>query len=202
MSSQICRAASRSARTLFAASRNSVLFSKGRAVAEASAASFRGRMSRLASVCQQKEARSTLRAWLSGALVLPAAVYMLQDQPAQAAGMERIFVLIKPDGMKGRRIAEIIAHFERQGFELVAIKLVLPKPTKDVCEKHYRQFSARGSYVDTLCKSLCSGPVLVMVWEGKSQTIVGDLAVLAKRNIIDRSTDSETAKSWIDLWFK
>ncbi|XP_031504802.1 nucleoside diphosphate kinase III, chloroplastic/mitochondrial-like isoform X2 [Nymphaea colorata] len=100
MSSQICRAASRSARTLLPASRNSVLFSQGRTVAAASAASFRGKMSTLASVYQQKEARSTLSGWLSGALVLPAAAYMLQDQPAEAAEMERTFILIKPDGVQ------------------------------------------------------------------------------------------------------
>ncbi|KAF3776937.1 hypothetical protein EJ110_NYTH47174 [Nymphaea thermarum] len=169
MSSQICRAASRSARTLFPASRNSVLFSKRRAVAEASATSFRGRMSRLASVCRQKEARNTLRGWLSGALVLPAAVYMLQDQPAQAAEMERTFILIKPDGMQRGLIGKTIAHFEGRGFKLVAIKLVLATDVrKDICKKYYVQYYRRGpGQANALCESLCSDPVLAMVWEGK-----------------------------------
>ncbi|XP_031504805.1 nucleoside diphosphate kinase IV, chloroplastic/mitochondrial-like isoform X2 [Nymphaea colorata] len=198
MSSQICRAASRSARTLFAASRNSVLFSKGRAVAEASAASFRGRMSRLASVCQQKEARSTLRAWLSGALVLPAAVYMLQDQPAQAAGMERIFVLIKPDGMKGRRVKlqKLLLISSAKGSSLWPLSW---------CFQNQQRTFVKNTIANSALGGLTSiryANLSAQVWEGKSQTIVGDLAVLAKRNIIDRSTDSETAKSWIDLWFK
>ncbi|XP_031504801.1 nucleoside diphosphate kinase IV, chloroplastic/mitochondrial-like isoform X1 [Nymphaea colorata] len=218
MSSQICRAASRSARTLLPASRNSVLFSQGRTVAAASAASFRGKMSTLASVYQQKEARSTLSGWLSGALVLPAAAYMLQDQPAEAAEMERTFILIKPDGVQRGLIGEIIARFERKGFKLVAIRLVIP--TKSIAEEHCRKNRIKGSSFNSLSNFLCSGPVLAMVWEGEAVvrysqklignndpqrsepgTIVGDLAVLPERNVIHGSSDPRTAKDEISLWF-
>ncbi|KAF3776938.1 Nucleoside diphosphate kinase IV [Nymphaea thermarum] len=218
MSSQIYRAASRSVRALLSASRNSGLFSEGRAIAAAPVTSFRGRMSTLASVYQQAEARSTSRGWVSGALVLPAAVYMLQDQPAKAAEMERTFIAIKPDGVQRGLVAEIIDRFERKGYKLVAIKLVIP--TKDFAEKHYHDLKER-PFFNGLCNFLSSGPVLAMVWEGegvikygrkligatdpqKSEpgTIRGDLAVMVGRNIIHGSDGPETAKDEISLWFK
>ncbi|CAN6444704.1 unnamed protein product [Victoria cruziana] len=160
MSSQVYRAASRSVRALLSASRNSGVFFEGRAMAAASVTSFRGRLSTLASVYQQGEARSTSRGWVSGALVLPAAVYMLQDQPAHAAEMERTFIAIKPDGVQRGLIAEIISRFERKGYKLVAIKLVIP--TKVFAEKHYHDLKDR-PFFNGLCDFLSSGPVLAMV---------------------------------------
>uniref|UniRef100_A0A0A9E265 Pco069028 n=1 Tax=Arundo donax TaxID=35708 RepID=A0A0A9E265_ARUDO len=38
--------------------------------------------------------------WLPTIAALPAAVYMLQDQEAHAAEMERTFIAIKPDGVQ------------------------------------------------------------------------------------------------------
>ncbi|GFP82570.1 nucleoside diphosphate kinase 4 chloroplastic [Phtheirospermum japonicum] len=143
---------------------------------------------------------------------------MLQDQEAYAIEMERTFIAIKPDGVQRGLISEIVSRFERKGFKLVAIKIVVP--SKDFAQKHYHDLKAR-PFFSGLCDFLSSGPVIAMVWEGegvitygrkligatdpqKSEpgTIRGDLAVVVGRNIIHGSDGPETAKDEIKLWFK
>uniref|UniRef100_A0A7N0U1J5 Nucleoside diphosphate kinase n=1 Tax=Kalanchoe fedtschenkoi TaxID=63787 RepID=A0A7N0U1J5_KALFE len=220
MSSQICRSASRAAKSLLSASKTSNLFAEGRAVAAAAAGakSFRDGAPALASFYGRTGSGNVSRGWISGALAVPAAVYMLQDQEVHAAEMERTFIAIKPDGVQRGLIAEIVSRFERKGFKLVAIKLVVP--SKDFAEKHYHDLKER-PFFSGLCDFLSSGPVLAMVWEGegvikygrkligatdpqKSEpgTIRGDLAVVVGRNIIHGSDGPETAKDEISLWFK
>ncbi|KAL0305100.1 UNVERIFIED_CONTAM: Nucleoside diphosphate kinase, chloroplastic [Sesamum calycinum] len=116
------------------------------------------------------------------------------------------------------KISEIISRFERKGFKLVAIKVVVP--SKDFAKKHYHDLKER-PFFSGLCDFLSSGPVIAMVWEGegvirygrkligatdpqKSEpgTIRGDLAVQVGRNIIHGSDGPETAKDEIKLWFK
>jgi nucleoside-diphosphate kinase len=152
--------------------------------------------------------------WIAG---IPAAAYMLQDQEVHAAELERTFIAIKPDGVQRGLISEIVSRFERKGFKLVAIKLVVP--SKEFAQKHYHDLKER-PFFSGLCDFLSSGPVLAMVWEGegvikygrkmigatdpaKSEpgTIRGDLAVVVGRNIIHGSDGPETAKDEIALWF-
>ncbi|KAK9059339.1 hypothetical protein SSX86_021959 [Deinandra increscens subsp. villosa] len=214
MSSQIYR----SARSLLSyASRHKHLVpSKGRTAAAAAAAvSFKGTLPALASFT---DSTNTSNKWIAGALALPAAAYMLQDQEAHALQMERTFIAIKPDGVQRGLISEIIERFERKGFKLVAIKLVVP--SKTFAQKHYYDLKDR-PFFNGLCNFLSSGPVLAMVWEGegvitygrkligatdpqKSEpgTIRGDLAIVVGRNIIHGSDGPETAKNEINLWFK
>lgn len=219
MSSQICRSVSRAARSILAATaKSSPLLSEGRAVASATATAFRRNFSSASSFYEKAESNRTSRGLLSAALAIPAAAYMLQDQEAHAAELERTFIAIKPDGVQRGLIAEIVSRFERKGFKLVAIKLVVP--SKDFAQKHYHDLKER-PFFNGLCDFLSSGPVLAMVWEGegvikygrkligatdpqKSEpgTIRGDLAVIVGRNIIHGSDGPETAKDEISLWFK
>eukprot|EP00250_Pteridium_aquilinum_P002637 c12861_g1_i1 orf=57-758(+) len=158
--------------------------------------------------------------WLSaaGALILPAAVLLAQTPTLEAAELERTFIAIKPDGVQRGLISEIISRFERKGYKLVAIKLVIP--TKEFAEQHYDDLKAR-PFFNGLCDFLSSGPVVAMVWEGQGVikygrkmigatsphnsepgTIRGDLAISVGRNIIHGSDGPETAKAEIALWFK
>ncbi|KAG2276008.1 hypothetical protein Bca52824_058563 [Brassica carinata] len=94
--------------------------------------------------------------WITGLLALPAAAYMVQDQEVLAAEMERTFIAIKPDG---GLISEIISRFERKGFKLVGIKVVVP--SKDFAQKHYHDLKER-PFFNGLCDFLSSGPVIAM----------------------------------------
>ncbi|XP_043706242.1 uncharacterized protein LOC122655918 [Telopea speciosissima] len=218
MSSQIYKSsASKVLRAFISASKSSPVLAEGRAVAAATATLFRGKLP-FASFYGRENSHNASRGWVSGALALPAAVYMLQEQEAHAAEMERTFIAIKPDGVQRGLIAEILSRFERKGFKLVAVKLVVP--SKEFAQKHYHDLKER-PFFNGLCDFLSSGPVLAMVWEGegvikygrkligatdpqKSEpgTIRGDLAVVVGRNIIHGSDGPETAKDEINLWFK
>lgn len=218
MSSQIYRSAARAARSFLSASKQtSHVVAEGRAAAAAAAVALRGKVPALASYGRYNSGNASM-GWIYGALALPAAAYMLQEQEAHAAELERTFIAIKPDGVQRGLISEIISRFERKGFKLVAIKLVVP--SKEFAQKHYHDLSER-PFFNGLCDFLSSGPVLAMVWEGegvikygrkligatdpqKSEpgTIRGDLAVVVGRNIIHGSDGPETAKDEIKLWFK
>ncbi|GAA0182765.1 kinase [Lithospermum erythrorhizon] len=219
MSSQICRSTSRTLRSFLSASskQSSRAFSEGGAAAAGTAVLLRGGVPALAAF-GRKEGGNASKSWISGLLTLPAAVYMLQEQEAHAAEMERSFIAIKPDGVQRGLISEIISRFERKGFKLVGIKVVIP--SKDFAGKHYHDLKER-PFFNGLCDFLSSGPVIAMVWEGegvikygrkligatdpqKSEpgTIRGDLAVVVGRNIIHGSDGPETAKDEIALWFK
>nr|AFK43052.1 unknown [Lotus japonicus] len=211
---------SKAARSLLSASTTASRFyhSQGRAVAAAAAVSFSSKTPVLASYYGRGGSGSGSATWVSGALALPAAAYMLQDQEVHAAELERTFIAIKPDGVQRGLISEIISRFERKGFKLVGIKVLIP--SKEFAQKHYHDLKER-PFFNGLCEFLSSGPVIAMVWEGegvitygrkligatdpqKSQpgTIRGDLAVVVGRNIIHGSDGPETAKDEIKLWFK
>jgi nucleoside-diphosphate kinase len=49
--------------------------------------------------------------------------------------MEKVIVIIKPDGVKRAMVGEIIARFEKVGLKLIAIKMLLPG--RDLVKKHY-----------------------------------------------------------------
>jgi len=156
--------------------------------------------------------------WLPAAAFLPAAVYMAQDPTVEAAELERTFIAIKPDGVQRGLISEIVGRFERKGYKLVAIKLIVP--TKEFAAQHYDDLKER-PFFNGLCDFLSSGPVVAMVWEGQGVikygrkligatspqasepgTIRGDLCVQVSRNIIHGSDGPETAVAEIGLWFK
>ncbi|KAI9108463.1 hypothetical protein K1719_020654 [Acacia pycnantha] len=218
MSSQVCRSASRAVRSFLSASKGSRFYSEGSTVAAATAVSLTRKVPLFASNIGKSESGNGSRAWLSGVLALPAAAYLLQDQEAHAAELERTFIAIKPDGVQRGLISEIISRFERKGFKLVGIKILVP--SKDFAQKHYHDLKER-PFFNGLCEFLSSAPVIAMVWEGqgvitygrkligatdpqKSEpgTIRGDLAVVVGRNIIHGSDGPETAKDEINLWFK
>ncbi|KAK4349700.1 hypothetical protein RND71_032455 [Anisodus tanguticus] len=190
---------------------------RGRAAAAAATVSLIGVVPSLASY-GRTESRNLSTSCISGILALPAAAYMIQEQEAHAAEMERTFIAIKPDGVQRGLISEILSRFERKGFKLVAIKIVVP--SKDFAGRHYHDLKER-PFFSGLCDFLSSGPVVAMVWEGEGVirygrkligatdpqksvpgTIRGDLAVLVGRNIIHGSDGPETAKDEIKLWFK
>lgn len=105
---------------------------------------------------------------------------------------ERTLVIIKPDGIQRTLIGEIIKRYERVGFKLVAIKMLVPTP--DHIAKHYtldpnwmkvtgektiKGYRDKGLkppsedplkitavLLENLKKYMASGPVVAMVWEG------------------------------------
>ena len=48
---------------------------------------------------------------------------------------ERIYLMIKPDGVQRGLIGPIITKWESRGFKLVAMKVLIP--TRELAENHY-----------------------------------------------------------------
>ncbi|MEK7167298.1 MAG: nucleoside-diphosphate kinase [Patescibacteria group bacterium] len=105
---------------------------------------------------------------------------------------ERTLVIIKPDGIQRTLIGEIIKRYERIGFKLVAIKMLIPN--EEHIEKHYtldpnwrritgektiKGYKDKGLIppsenplditavlLENLKKYITSGPVIAMVCQG------------------------------------
>jgi nucleoside-diphosphate kinase len=132
--------------------------------------------------------------------------------------VERTFIAIKPDGVQRGLVSEIIGRFERKGFTLVGMKLMMV--SRELAEQHYGVHKERPFFAG-LVDFIISAPVVAMVWEGdgvvasarkiigatnpltsEPGTIRGDLGVSIGRNLIHGSDAIETAQQEVALWFK
>ncbi|MGM9928147.1 MAG: nucleoside-diphosphate kinase [Bacillus sp. (in: firmicutes)] len=132
--------------------------------------------------------------------------------------MEKTFLMVKPDGVQRQLIGDIVARFERKGFQLVGAKL-MQIPTS-LAETHYGEHKER-PFFGELVDFITSGPVFAMVWEGENViatarqmmgatnpkdalpgTIRGDYAATVGKNIIHGSDSPESAEREIGLFFK
>lgn len=78
--------------------------------------------------------------------------------------MERTLVMIKPDGVKRNIIGKIINIFEENNLKVIAIKKI--KLSKTEAKNFYIVHKDRPFY-ESLTDYISSGPVVVMVLEGK-----------------------------------
>ncbi|GAW92225.1 nucleoside-diphosphate kinase [Calderihabitans maritimus] len=132
--------------------------------------------------------------------------------------MERTFVMIKPDGVQRNLIGKIISRFEDKGYRIVAMKLM--QVTRDLAERHYEEHRGK-PFFESLIDYITSGPVVVMVLEGKDVvagvrkmngatnpaeaapgTIRGDYALDIGRNVIHGADSVESAQREISIYFK
>jgi nucleoside-diphosphate kinase len=131
--------------------------------------------------------------------------------------MDRTFVMIKPDGVARGLIGEVIGRLEAKGLKLVAARLE-KLPEKRVMDQ-YREHLEK-PFFPSLRHYITSGPVVLMIWEGKSAvpvvrslvgatnpteaapgTIRGDFALDIGRNVIHASDSPESAKREISIHF-
>jgi nucleoside-diphosphate kinase len=146
-----------------------------------------------------------------------------QDQPSktdpnQQVVVEQTLSIIKPDAVQNNHIGEIISRFERSGLRIAAIKMM--QLTKWQAERFYQVHRDRPFYPE-LVSFMTSGPVVVMVLEGKNAiaknrelmgatdprkanpgTIRADLAKDMRQNAVHGSDSTETAKEEIGLFFQ
>jgi len=130
---------------------------------------------------------------------------------------ERTFTAIKPDAVHRGLVGEIISIFERKGYKLVGLKLVLPD--RKLAENHYSELRDKPFFPD-LVDFISSGPVVAMCWEGKDVvrtarkllgttnplesepgTIRGRYGIDIGRNVVHSSDAVTTAEREIQLWF-
>lgn len=132
--------------------------------------------------------------------------------------MERTFVMVKPDGVQRGLTGEIIRRFERRGYKLVGLKMLLIPV--ELAETHYGEHREK-AFFRGLVDFITSGPVAAMVWEGKNivaaardmlgatdpqkalpGTIRGTYGIDIGRNVVHGSDSIESAVREIGIFFK
>lgn len=78
---------------------------------------------------------------------------------------ERTLSIIKPNAVNDNNIGNIIAHFEREGLRIAAMKLT--NLSKEKAEGFYIEHKER-PFFGSLVNFMTSGPVVLMVLEGEN----------------------------------
>ena len=131
--------------------------------------------------------------------------------------VERSLILIKPDAVRRRLVAEILGRIESRGLMIRAGKLVTAD--RELGESHYSEHKAK-PFFGELVEFISSGPTWALVVEGEGAiatlrktigatnpadaepgTIRGDLAVSMPDNLVHGSDSPDSAAREIALWF-
>ena len=72
---------------------------------------------------------------------------------------ERTYVMLKPDGVQRGVVGDVVARFERKGFQLLALKLF--SCPKALAQEHYKDLATK-PFFPSLVDYICSGPVVCM----------------------------------------
>ncbi len=136
---------------------------------------------------------------------------------AKTAAVERTLILLKPDTVGRGLVGEIIARFERKGFELVGLKLM--RLDSAAAEEHYAEHKGK-PFFDGLVEFVTSGPLVAAVIEGRGAirvvramvgatsgqdalpgTIRGDFGVSDRFNLVHASDGPESAAREVARFF-
>ena len=97
--------------------------------------------------------------------------------------LEQTLSIIKPDAVERNLTEEIKSFFKKNGLSIKQDKKI--QITKDEAAEFYKVHQSKPFY-DRLCSYLSSGPIVVMILEGKS-------AILENRRIMG-ATDPKNAE--------
>ncbi len=131
--------------------------------------------------------------------------------------MEQTYIMVKPDGVQRNLVGKIISRFEEKGYKLVAMKLM--RLSEGQAREHYQEHVNKPFFAGLL-EYITSGPVVVMVWQGKDVvtaarrmmgktnpleaapgTIRGDYGLDIGRNVIHGADSVESARREIKIYF-
>ncbi|MBI2742942.1 MAG: nucleoside-diphosphate kinase [Chlamydiales bacterium] len=101
--------------------------------------------------------------------------------------LEQTLSIIKPDGVAGNHIGEIIARFEKSGLKIVGAKMLHLSPEQ---AKGFYAVHAHRPFFQELINFMISGPCLIMVLEGQD-------AVMKNRNLMGATNPKEAAPGTI-----
>jgi nucleoside-diphosphate kinase len=131
--------------------------------------------------------------------------------------IEQTLILAKPDAVLRSLAGEIVARFERRGFQLRAARLLIVD--RALAEEHYAEHEAK-PFFGELVEFITSGPTLAFVLEGEGViatarktigatdpadacpgSLRGQFAAAMPDNLVHGSDSPESAAREIALWF-
>ena len=131
--------------------------------------------------------------------------------------MERTLIVVKPDGVQRGLTGEILARFERRGFQIAALKMMTVTP--ELAQQHYIEHAEK-PFFPSLVEFITSTPVVAMVLEAPNAivlsrkmigatdplnadpgTIRGEFTCDKQANLIHGSDSPESAARELKLWF-
>jgi nucleoside-diphosphate kinase len=132
--------------------------------------------------------------------------------------MEKILILVKPDGVQRGLIGEIISRFERKGLKLIGLKMMTLDDV--ILDSHYAHLSDKPFFTD-IKDFMKSSPIVAMAWEGgagavaavriivgptKGQeapagTIRGDFGLSGSNNIVHASDSVDNGEAEVGRFF-
>ena len=131
--------------------------------------------------------------------------------------IEKTYTMIKPDGVRGGHVGEIVNRFERAG--LTIERMELANVTQEQAQANYAEHKGKPFY-EGLIAYVTSGPVVKMVVSGEGAvakvrslmgatnpaeaapgTIRGDFGLIMDENVIHGSDSVESAEREIGIFF-
>jgi nucleoside-diphosphate kinase len=131
--------------------------------------------------------------------------------------MERTLLLCKADAVARGLTGEILARFERRGYAIAAMKMLVVDAAR--AKKHYAEHEGKPFFAG-LVDYITSAPIVALVVEGSDAidgcrasigatnpikaapgSIRGDYAQTIGRNLVHGSDSPESAKREIAIWF-
>jgi nucleoside-diphosphate kinase len=131
--------------------------------------------------------------------------------------IETTLVLVKPDGVRRGLCGEIVARFERRGYDLRGARLL--RITRPLAQQHYAEHKGK-PFFRGIVEGITSGPVLALAVRGEDAiagvrtlmgathpkdaapgTMRGDYATLLGENVVHGSDSRASAKRELKLFF-
>ncbi len=131
--------------------------------------------------------------------------------------MERTLILIKADAVVRGLTGEILARFERRGYTIAGMKLMMVE--RERAERHYAEHAGKPFFTG-LVDYITSSPIVALAIDGSDAiegcratigatnpikatpgTIRGDYGQTIGRNLVHGSDSPESAAREIAIWF-
>jgi nucleoside-diphosphate kinase len=132
--------------------------------------------------------------------------------------IERTLILAKADAVVRGLVGEILSRFERRGYTIVGMKLLMVEKAR--AEKHYAEHAGKPFFAG-LVDYITASPIVALVIEGSDAiegcrstigatnpikaapgTIRGDYAQTIGRNLVHGSDSADSAQREIAIWFE
>jgi nucleoside-diphosphate kinase len=132
--------------------------------------------------------------------------------------IEQTLILAKADALARGLTGDILARFERRGYTIAAMKLLLVDEAR--AKAHYAEHEGKPFFAG-LIEYITSAPIVALVIEGSDAiegcrstigatnpikaapgSIRGDLGQTIGRNLVHGSDSAESAKREIAIWFE